>query len=51
MASLATAGTWWSYAEGNETLLGAVVGTLAVAALLYVGSRIYNEQQRRRRRR
>jgi hypothetical protein len=50
MASLASA-QWWSYVEGNETLLGLVVGTLAIAALLFVGSRIYNEQQRRRRRR
>ncbi len=50
MASLASA-QWWSYADGNETLLGVVVGTLAVAAVVFVGSRIYNEQQRRRRRR
>ena len=50
MASLASA-QWWSYVEGNETALGLVVGALALAALLYVGNRVYNEQQRRRRRR
>lgn len=42
---------WWSYADGNETLLGVVVGVVAVSALLYVGSRVYNELDRRRRRR
>jgi len=50
MASMAGA-QWWSYADGNETLLGVVVGVVAVAALLYVGSRVYNELDRRRRRR
>jgi len=50
MASMVGA-QWWSYAEGNEAVLGVVVGALAIAALLFVGSRIYNEQQRRRRRR
>lgn len=42
---------WWSYTDGNETVLGVVVAVLAVSALLYVGSRIYNERERRRRRR
>src|SRR5688572_18057871 len=50
MASLAGA-QWWSYAEGNETVLGLVVAALAIGALVFVGSRNYNEQQRRRRRR
>lgn len=42
---------WWSYADGDETVLAIVVAALAVSAVLYVGSRIYTELERRRRRR
>ena len=49
MSSTAHAGTWWSYAEGNATVLGAVVGVLAVAAVLFVGSRVFEQRKRRHR--
>jgi hypothetical protein len=49
MPSSASAGAWWSFAEGNELVLGAVVGLLAVAAVLFVGSRVHEQRRRRRR--
>jgi len=41
-------GSWWSYAEGNSTLVGLVVATLTVAALVFVGSRLITRGRRRR---
>lgn len=40
-------GTWWSYADGNSTLVGIVVAVLAVAALVFVGSRVVTRGRRR----
>ena len=41
-------GTWWSYTEGNSTLVGLVVAVVAVAALVFVGSRVVARHRRRR---
>lgn len=41
-------GTWWSYAEGNSTVVGLVVAVLTVAALVFVGSRLWTRSRRRR---
>ena len=40
--------SWWSYAEGDSTVLGVVVAVLAVAALAFVGSRVLARARRRR---
>ena len=41
-------GTWWSYAQGNSTVVGVVVAVLAVAAVAFVGSRVWTRSRRRR---
>jgi hypothetical protein len=33
---------WWGYAEGNATIVGAVVGVVVLAAMAYVIRRIAN---------
>jgi len=45
------AGIWWSYAEGDATLLGGVVALLAVAAAAFVGTRVISQARSRIRRR
>jgi hypothetical protein len=40
--------SWWSYAEGDSTVLGVVVAVLAVAGLAFVGSRVLARVRRRR---
>ncbi len=42
-----SSGIWWSYADGNSTLVGAVVAVLAVAAVVFVGSRVIARRRRR----
>jgi len=42
-------GSWWSYADGNGTVLGVVVGLVAIAAVGFVGSRALEQLKRRRR--
>jgi hypothetical protein len=32
---------WWGYAEGNATAVGFVVVVVAVAAIAYVGRRLW----------
>lgn len=49
MSSAASAGTWWAYAEGNGTILGVVVGLVALAAFGFVGRRALEQRKRRRR--
>lgn len=44
-------GTWWSYAEGDATLLGGVVALLAIAAAAFVGARVITHTRSRVRRR
>jgi hypothetical protein len=33
--------SWWGYAEGNPTVVGVVVVIVVVAALVYVGQRLW----------
>jgi hypothetical protein len=33
--------SWWGYAEGNPTVVGAVVVIVVLAALIYVGQRLW----------
>jgi hypothetical protein len=40
--------SWWSYAEGDRTVLGVVIVVLAIAALVVVGSRFLTKMRRRR---
>jgi hypothetical protein len=40
--------SWWSYAEGDSTVLGVVVAVLAIAGLAFVGSRVLARARRRR---
>lgn len=42
------AGMWWSYAEGDASLLGGVAAVLAIAAAAFVGTRILSHVRRRR---
>jgi hypothetical protein len=32
---------WWGYAEGNPTLVGIVVAIIVIAAIAYVGRRLW----------
>jgi len=32
---------WWGYAEGNPILVGIVVAVVVIAALVYVGRRLW----------
>lgn len=41
-------GTWWSYTEGNTTLVGLVVAVVAVAAIVFVATRVLARARRRR---
>jgi hypothetical protein len=43
------AGTWWSYAEADPTLLGVVVAALAVAAVGFTAARVLTRARARRR--
>jgi hypothetical protein len=45
---LGTTGSWWSYAEGDRTVLGVVVVLLVIAGVGYVGARIWARVRRRR---
>ena len=38
--------SWWSYAEGDRTVLGVVIVVLAIAALVVVGSRVLRRRRR-----
>lgn len=40
--------SWWSYAEGDATLLGVVVAVLAIAGVAFVGTRVLARVRRRR---
>jgi hypothetical protein len=42
------AGMWWSYAEGDSTLLGGVAAVLLIAAAAFVGTRVLSHVRRRR---
>ncbi|MCA9674588.1 MAG: hypothetical protein KC464_06095 [Myxococcales bacterium] len=42
------AGTWWSFAHANSTLVGVVVGALAAAAVVFTATRILGRPRRRR---
>lgn len=42
------AAIWWSYAEADATLLGAVVIVLGAAAIALVGARVLARVRRRR---
>nr|HEX4313882.1 hypothetical protein [Kofleriaceae bacterium] len=33
--------SWWGYAEGNQTAVGFVVVVVAIAAIVYVGRRLW----------
>jgi hypothetical protein len=45
---MSTVASWWSYAEGDRTVLGLVVVVLAIAAIVVVGSRLWSRTRRRR---
>ena len=42
------AGIWWSFAEGDSALLGGVAAILAIAAVAFVGTRVFSTARRRR---
>jgi hypothetical protein len=44
-------GTWWGYADGNRTLVGAVVIIILVAALGFVAHRVIERRREARRQR
>lgn len=37
--------TWWSIADADPTLLGIVVGVVAIAALAVVGHRVWSRRR------
>lgn len=41
-------GAWWSYAEGDPTVVGVVVAVLSAAAIAFVGNRAFARARRRR---
>jgi hypothetical protein len=43
------AGTWWSYADADPTLLGVVVAALAAAAVGFTAARVLARGRTRRR--
>jgi hypothetical protein len=44
MLEYGPAAGWWGYAEGNPTLVGIVVAVVVVAALVFVGRRLWKRR-------